>query len=283
MITIFTIPKAFKGNIRSIQRNAIQSWLKLDPKCEVILFGNDEGVAENAKELNIMHVPKIEKTESGTPLLSSAIDIVKKIAKNEILLFINADIILTSDLIPAIKGVKEPPFLMSGQRWDINIDKEIDFNDLDWEKKIKELVNKTGKLHGPKGMDYCIFPRGFPDAIKMPAFAVGRPGWDNWLIYRTRYLKIPMIDATEVITVIHQNHDYSHSLWGGKNRVSGPEYERNIKLAGGYINMMTLRDADMILTERGLKRTNFPRRLLSMFSLFYPFRMFLAIKRRLVK
>ncbi len=31
MITIFAIPKPFKGHIDVIQRNAIQSWTKLSP------------------------------------------------------------------------------------------------------------------------------------------------------------------------------------------------------------------------------------------------------------
>ena len=85
MMTIFSIPKPFKGHINTIQRNAIQSWLQLYPKCEVILFGDDEGVAETAVEFGILHIPEIEKTELGTPLLSSAFDSAQKIAKNQIL------------------------------------------------------------------------------------------------------------------------------------------------------------------------------------------------------
>lgn len=283
MLTIFTIPKAFKGNVSLIQRNAIQSWIKLYPKCEIILFGNDEGVAETAKELNVLHIPKIEKTEMGTPLLNSVIDIAKNIAKNEILLYINADIILTSDLTPAIKIIKEPLFLVSGQRWDVNINKEVDFDNPDWEKKIIEQIGKTGKSHGPQGMDYFIFPRNSADLIKMPPFAVGRPGWDNWLIYRAHFLKIPIIDASEEITVIHQNHDYSHSPWGKRGKVAGPEYNRNIKLAGGFINMMTLRDADWILTKKGLEKPTLFNRVFSVIFFFYPLRSLLALKRRILK
>jgi len=282
MITIFTIPKPFKGSIGIIQRNAIKSWLKLFPKCEVILFGDDEGVLETARELGILHVPNIEKTELGTPLLNSAINLAQKLSKNEILIYLNADIILMSDLTPAIKKVKNSNFLISGQRWDIEVNKEIDFNDSNWEKNLREQANKKGKLHGSSGMDYCIFPRSLPSIIQMPAFAVGRPGWDNWLIYRTRFLKIPVINATEAITVIHQSHDYSHSPWGRGEKVIGPEYERNIKLAGGFAKMMTLMDADWVLTKKGLEKPAFPRRFFSTISLFYPWRLVLALKRQLL-
>lgn len=46
MLTIFAAPKPFYGYIGVIQTNAIQSWLLLRPECEVILFGDEEGMAE---------------------------------------------------------------------------------------------------------------------------------------------------------------------------------------------------------------------------------------------
>ena len=44
MLTLFTIPKVFRGHIGVIQRNAIKSWTLLRPACEVVLLG-DEGDA----------------------------------------------------------------------------------------------------------------------------------------------------------------------------------------------------------------------------------------------
>lgn len=281
MITIFTIPKSFKGNVKVTQRNAIKSWLALQPKCEVILFGDDEGVAETAAELGARHIPEIEKTELGTPLLSSAIELAKRKATNQILVFINSDIILLNDFVEAVQKIKKPSFLMSGQRWDVDVNEEINFDEVNWKEKLQEKVNKDGKLHGPLGMDYCVLPRSLPDAIQMPGFAVGRAGWDNWLIYRVRSLGIPMIDATEVTTVIHQNHDYSHSPYGGKEKVRGPEVQRTLELAGGFANMCTLRDADWVLTSQGIEKPPYSRQILVKLSLFYPWRLFLAFKRKI--
>ena len=44
-LTIFTSPKPFSFNphISIIQRNAIQSWIYLDPEVEVYLMGDEEG------------------------------------------------------------------------------------------------------------------------------------------------------------------------------------------------------------------------------------------------
>jgi len=50
MITFFTTPKPFRGHIGVIQRNAIHSWKLVHPEAEVILFGNEEGAAEVARE-----------------------------------------------------------------------------------------------------------------------------------------------------------------------------------------------------------------------------------------
>ena len=278
MLTLFTIPKPFQEHVNIIQRNAIRSWLRIIPKVEVILFGNDPGVAEAVREFGILHIPEIEKNEFGTPLLSSAFNLAQKKAKNEILVYINADIILMPDFISAIKKIKKPLFLMSGRRWDLDIKEEIDFN-TDWEKKLQERIKKEGKLHGFSGIDYFVFPKNLPH--NLPPFAVGRPGWDNWLIYHIRSLKIPVIDATETITVVHQTHGYSHSIFGEKTRVGGPEAEINLKLAGGFSRMMTLLDANWILTSKGLKGPRFPRSFFSLLSLFYPWRLLLSIKRKI--
>ena len=86
MISIFTIPKAFKGHNNVIQRNGVQSWMQIKPECEIILFGDDEGVAETAYEFGVKHVPSVEKNEFGTPLLSSAFSKVQEIALNDILM-----------------------------------------------------------------------------------------------------------------------------------------------------------------------------------------------------
>lgn len=282
MLTIFAIPKAFKGHINIIQRNAIQSWLRLCPEAEIILFGDDQGVAETAKELGLLHIPKIKKNEFGTPLLDSVFNSARKATKNPFLAIISTDIILMDNFVPVIQQIKKPLFLMGGRRWDFDIKEPIQFSKSDWREKLYDRAVKNNKRRGFTSIDYFVFPRDLPH--NLPSFAVGRPGWDNWLIYHIRSLKIPVIDTTEAINIIHQNHDYSHSLWGkgGKfgGRVEGPEFKKNFRLAGGSLNMLTLRDADWILTPQGLKRPEFQRFIFSKFSLFYPWRVMLFILRK---
>ena len=280
MITIFTNPRPFRGQFDIIQRNAIQSWLKLKPECEVILFEDEEGTTSKiAQELGLKCINDVKCDEFGTPLLDDVFEKVQKTAKNEIIAQVNTDIILLSDFLKAIELVKrlkgKRPFFMTGRRWNLDIKEQIPFNESDWEVKLGNRIKKEGKLHGLSGMDYWVFLRNFP--LNPPPFVVGRPGMDSWLIYKTRSLKIPVIDATEIVSIIHQNHDYPRK----KDSSFLIEKRRNLKLAGGFSFMCTLRDADLILTLDGLKRPKFPRRMIASLTLFYPWRLLLSIKRKL--
>ncbi len=259
MLTIFTIPKAFHGHIKIIQTNAIQSWVLLRPKCEVILLGNDAGTAELASELGIRHVPDVEYSEHGTPLVSSTFNIAQDIASHQVMCYVNADIIFINDFLPAVYRVHKKQFLVVGQRWDLEMKKSVNFNEAQWEAQLKTNLAENGKLHPKSGIDYFVFPRGLYTDV--PPFAVGRGGWDNWLIYRARSLNVPVIDATKTITAIHQNHDYSH-VPGGKDTVwQGPETHRNINLLGRRRQSFTLEYVTFLLTPQGLRPALTPRYL----------------------
>ncbi len=51
MLTIFIVRSPSPGHIGVIQRNSINSWTKLVPKCEIILLGDEEGTAKTAKDV----------------------------------------------------------------------------------------------------------------------------------------------------------------------------------------------------------------------------------------
>ena len=67
-LTLLSTPKAFTGIFEVIQRNAITSWTRLDPRPDIILFGDDAGTAELCAELGLRHVPDVRTTDLGTPL-----------------------------------------------------------------------------------------------------------------------------------------------------------------------------------------------------------------------
>ncbi len=251
MLTIFTIPKPFVGRIRTIQRNAVRSWLSLSPKCEIILFGDEKGVAEVVQEFGVLHIKDVKKNEFGTPLLNSVFNSARELVGSPLLAYINTDIILMNDFIEAVQEVAQQmqEFLIVGHRRDLEIKEPIDFS-REWEEDLKADISMRGKFHSHTGIDYFVFPKGLIKDI--PPFLVGRPGWDSWLIYHARSRNIPVVDITSVATVVHQNHDYSHHSEGEYGVWKGQEAQHNLFLTGGYHYLYTLKDATHKLTEKGL-------------------------------
>jgi hypothetical protein len=251
VLTIFAVPKAFKGKIATIQTNAIRSWTLLRPKCEIILFGNDEGTAGIAAKFGLRHVPGVELNEYGTPLVNSMFSLAQDLAGFDSLCYVNADIILLSDFIPAVLRLKTKPYLMIGQRWDLDVNEPVNFENPEWEMTLRAHLKKEGRLHSTSGIDYYAFPRGLYHDI--PPFAIGRTGWDNWLVYNARKSGARLVDATTAVTIVHQNHDYSHSPLGEAGVWKGPESQRNVELMGAKINSFTTEYATDLLTSQGLK------------------------------
>lgn len=281
MITIFSTPRPFSGPFERIQKNGIKSWKALKPECQIILFEDEEGTTQKvAEELGVEYTDG-RRNEFKSLLLDDVFLKAARMAKGNILAHVDADILLKNDFVKAIEKIEKiipgKPFLMVGRRYDVDVEEDLNLRDEEWDKRIDDVIKKSGQLHGLAGMDYWVFPKNFN--FNPPSFVIGRPGMDSWLVGQARKRKIPVIDVTSLVGIAHINHNYPQK----KKDFFKIEIERNIKLAGGYKDMMTLRDADWFLTEKGLERPPFPRRLHSILSTFYPWRLFLAVKRKLQK
>jgi hypothetical protein len=162
MITFFTTPKPFHGHIGVIQRNAIESWKRIHPSAEVILFGDEEGAAEAARDLAIRHVPGVTRNEHGTKYLSPIFDAAQDLAHNNRLCYINCDIILLSDFRIAAERVAAigGRYLMAGQRWDTDITAPVDFYATDWEAAVRRVALAANQQRPPQWIDYFTFSRG---------------------------------------------------------------------------------------------------------------------------
>ena len=243
LITIFSAPKPFTNpHIATIQYNAVRSWTKL-PGVDVILLGDESGLAEAARELGVKHIPDIPRSPSGAPLISSMFQLARKSSDSPLLCITNADILLLPDILEAARQVsfQRERFVLLGQRWDLDVSERLDYSQ-GWEQPLRAAIRERGKLHRPAGSDYFLFPQACYTDI--PDFAIGRAGWDNWMIYKARKESWPVIDATPSVLIVHQNHDYSH-LPGGKPHYNHPETDENIRLAGGRaVTRFTLLDAN---------------------------------------
>ncbi|WP_299026289.1 hypothetical protein [uncultured Thermanaerothrix sp.] len=252
-LALFTTPKPFTDpHIARIQRNAIRSWVALGEAVEVILVGDEAGVAEVAREFGVKHVPEVARNAYGTPLIPAIFEQARLHSKSPVLAYVNADILLTSSFLQGAQAVHRvmPQFLIVGQRWDLDVQEDFVIG-RGWEEELRQRVQMHGRRHPPAGSDYFIFPRECFQ--NLPSMAVGRAGWDNWMIYFARRQGWPVVDASSFIYIVHQNHDYRH-LPGGQPHYRLPETEENVRLGGGRRTIFTLLDATHVLDNEGLRR-----------------------------
>jgi hypothetical protein len=220
---------------------------------DVILLGEETGLAEAAKELGVKHLPSVARNESGVPLISSMFQLARENSSSDLLCIINADMILMPDFVEAARRsrLQRDGFVLLSQRWDYDIPSPIDFTG-DWQPQLRDSVRKQDQLHRPAGSDFFLFPKGCYQDI--PNFIIGRAGWDNWMIYKARKEGWPVIDCTQSVMIVHQNHDYSH-LPGAKPHYDHPDSNENIRLAGGQANIRyTILDSTHRLIDGKLAR-----------------------------
>lgn len=256
MLTLFTTPKPFRGHNGIIQRNALKSWTLLHSDAEIILFGDDEGAAEAAAELNIKYVPHVKRHESGMKYLRSFFDAAQQLARHPILCYVNCDIVLTSDFVEAIERLKAAhlKFFMIGRRWDIDVRTPIPFESTSWETDLRGLVSSGGHRCSGGWIDYFVFPRGLYVG-QIPDFVIGRVYWDQWLVWKALKSKLPVVDASDATAAIHQNHDYGYHPAGADGVWNDGLAERNLILAGGKFHLCTIDDATHSLGQECEQRT----------------------------
>lgn len=257
MLTIFSTPKPFKGHIEVIQRNALQSWKRLYSEVEVILFGDDEGAAEICREFGLRHEPEVLRSALGTKRLDSIFSRAQETARHANICYVNCDIVLTQDFVEAHRRVAslKQKYLMIGRRWDMNIKAPLDFSKPDWEQQIVALAKHEGIQRFYHNIDYFLFPRGLYKSI--PELVIGRIWWDHWLVGKAHELGAAVVDVSEVVCAVHQNHDYAYHAKGIEGVWNDEDARRNHELAKADCRLATIEDAPYRLTATGLETNRF--------------------------
>jgi hypothetical protein len=178
-----------------------------------------------------------------------------RFGESPVLCYANADMILLPDLVRAAHRVTEQvkDFLMVGQRWDLDLPAPLDFSG-DWEARLRQEVEKRGEFYSPWGIDYFVFPRHL--YMEVPNFTIGRPAWDNWMVYHARTTWGLALDATRSVLAVHQLHDYSH-LPGGKPPYGSEVARQNLAKAGGRRCVYNILDTNKELIGGRIRRPKF--------------------------
>ena len=256
MLTLFSTAKPFRGHIGIIQRNALKSWTTLHPDVEIILFGDDEGAAEIARDLGIRHEPCVERNASGSKRIDYIFGMAQARARHSVLCYVNCDIILMGDFIRAVECVRRTysRFLMVGRRWDAPLAHSIDFSDLNWSEKVRALALSANDPRDEWWIDYFVFSRGSYEN-DLPPLVIGTVRWDNWLIWKALHTHLPVVDASKAVFAIHQNHDYSYHPQGKQGVWEGEEAKKNLQLAGGSSHLRSISHSTCRLTADGRLET----------------------------
>jgi hypothetical protein len=259
MITFFTTPKPFVGHIDVIQRNAIQSWRRVYPGAEIILIGDDPGAAEVCLEFGLVHVKEVKRNRFGTKYLAEVYDRAQEMAQHDLLCHVNCDIMLLEDFRLAVERVagEQERFLAAGRRWDVDVTAAVDFEWPKWAEELRATVARTNRQRPAQWIDYFVFRKGLYYG-KIPEFLIGRPGWDNWLLWFASATGVPVVDMSGAVCAVHQNHDYSYHPDGEKGVWEGEEAQENYRLLEGNRRFHTLENATYLLGPGGL-RSNFRR------------------------
>jgi hypothetical protein len=265
MLTIFSIPRAFEGQTRVIQYNAIGSWIRLHNHYDVTLLGDELGVADAAAELGVRHEPTIARNEFGTPVISDVFTRMNALTDHSFVAFVNADIILLDDFVPALEAVAQldGQFMLVSSRFNYWLDVPLKYTP-GWQTNLRQRARAEKRMYPAGGSDIFVSRRGLLGLI--PPFAIGRGYWDNWLMREAHRLGAELIDLTEAVTTVHQMHTY-RDVAGltGENSIDtavyqGPEGRRNLQLAGGRSKLFTVFDAPSIMKpDHRLVSTWWPR------------------------
>jgi len=182
--------------------NAVRSWLLLTPR--ILLFGEEARPYE--AEFGVEVIEPLRK--DNLPRLDSMFEMAQEHAEpDEVLVFVNADILLSPDVL-AVKSMvhnqfAEYGYLVVGQRTDLVVEGRLDVGEGSTWSQLRERAKRQGKLLPPCGSDYFIFPSGF---YQPPPFVIARFAYDNWLIYDALQRSKPVINATNMLLAIHQQH-----------------------------------------------------------------------------
>jgi hypothetical protein len=251
VLSLFSVPKTFAGAAAVIQDNAVASWTRLGNDCDIVLLGDDPGVAAAAARHGVRHQPVIARNALGTPLLSAVLRQMDESARFPLVALVNADIVLLDDFLPAVLSVSRNNrnFMLVASRYNCRIDTPLRFEN-GWDAALRVQARAENQMYPAAGSDIFVFHRGLFGEV--PELAIGRGYWDNWLMRDARRNHASLIDATACLTSVHQEHGYGHvpgvpAAADDESVYRGEEGRRNLALAGGHQGLYTMFDATHVL------------------------------------
>ncbi|HYT73896.1 MAG TPA: glycosyltransferase family 2 protein [Vicinamibacterales bacterium] len=233
------------------QFNAWRSWTFI-PRCTVAVFGDAPDVVAGVARLGLKTINPVERNERGRPRLDYIFETMHQRTNEDVLGYVNSDITILPGLAETITTVRSEleEFLIVARRWNVDDLPNIDFSP-GWDDVTREFVLQHGELCSPYAIDLFVFSRGV--CRDLPPFALGNDAWDNHLVMRARRRGIPVVDVTEQVMLVHQNHSLGQYA-SQDARLRSPDSLRNfVWMGGSYALLGRTSDATHRVTDGRLQ------------------------------
>jgi hypothetical protein len=263
-LTMFSVLRPFpdgeadtdSDGLAKRQINAIRSWARLSPHVQLILFVErrdpilDRLANETGAEVHV-----VVTADGSPPKLDEVFAAARRACKSRVLMYSNGDMIYFPALLEVahrLANESSGPFLAIGQRTGLDVGEQLDGNSSEAWSELELAARSKGKLASLVCKDFFLFP---PELFsEMPPFRVGRGNWDNWMVWNARRKGIPVIDLTNQLLAVHQEHGYGHLAGGRRGAyLSSREARENRRLAGGR-HLLAGSTSEWELTEAGISR-----------------------------
>lgn len=246
IVTLFTTPRPLSSSelFGIIQRNALTSWSLLNPRPEIVVFADEQYEGQDTIDfvlgLGFRVEPVLRRSSRRVPRLDDLFPRAQEMAGDGLPCYVNADIILENNLLPALEQASEPfeKCLLIARRWCIQMLELMDFSE-GWEQRLKQKVSEQGSLMVECAIDLFSWKGDVYREFK--PFAIGRYRWDNWLVGNALVRGCPVVDISRIARLTHQSH--ANVPW------EDPDASANFQIPGAFCS---LKDSTHTLTENGI-------------------------------
>ena len=225
LITLFTT-WAEERDRYPLHNLTVRNWQSLRPYVIPVVFTNEYRVAEECKTKGWDVLPIRISAIGGIPVLKFMFLDAMSNYNTPIYGFANSDILFTDSLIETLAWINvsvdlNKPILIIGKRTNVNY---VEKKEAETWKRLSIVARSRGKLFRGLAEDYFITSRFYPWK-DIPEVVIGRPAFDNWLVYHTRKQNYTVIDATRTILAVHQTTSAGNIEGQGRPNSS---YNRNL-------------------------------------------------------
>ena len=207
LLTLFT---TWKASMESsyVYNNTVNVLSTMGQDIQPVIFLPEEDIAFYDPPKGWDVLPISASACGGAPVLKNMfLDAYKKF-DSTFYGYVNADILFNKGILETLRTIKsskvfnpKKSILISGRRFDIQLEK-LGVKHISTPMEVEEIVLKVSLQNG-FAEDYFITTSTYPWQFMLD-LVIGRPKYDNYLVYTSRIHKVLVIDASSTVIALHQ-------------------------------------------------------------------------------